>query len=193
MLDHVPTKTEKARLICRRFFAQMWKADGFMTNFVLVLMNFLLTVCIPIPILFFHVWVLIEATIFPDEVEQKTLSIYDVIWPSSYTFWLDLIPSARSLIFLAALGALFMFVALLEMITYYATCLKDTGKYPKVRSAPKTFILWTFWFLLSIYVALYTALATVFLVWCLLGALLNPAAFLPIAAGSATFIIFVKT
>ena len=55
---------------------------------------------------------------------------------------------------------------------------------------PKFFLTSIVWFLLFCFFAMYTAYLSVILIWCILGAVLNPEQFLPIAAGSLVIIGF---
>ena len=50
-----------------------------------------------------------------------------------------------------------------------------------------------FWFLMGIFLAIYAAFVIEVLIWCLLGAILNPEKFLAYAAGAGTLIAFVTS
>jgi len=193
MLDHEPTRSEKLRLKAKRGFRAGWADDGFMSNFFLTLFHLVLILVIPLPVIIFNVWVLIEASMFPSRIEQRTVTIMDAFYPSNYLFWYDLVPAQWTLQVTCGIAAAFIGVSLLELISYYATDFQNTGKYRTVKTLPKRILSFFYWALFNVFIAFYAIIATLFLIWCLLGAILNPSSFLPFASGSATFILFVKT
>jgi hypothetical protein len=84
-----------------------------------------------------------------------------------------------------------VFFALIELVSYYAVGHLDTGKYPVKKTLLKKIIVLIFWILISLYLAIFSAMVILVLTWSLLGAVLNPNRFLPAASGSVTFITFV--
>lgn len=72
------------------------------------------------------------------------------------------------------------------LINFYLTSLHNTGKYPVVYSCMRKFISSIHQTFLGLFMIFYFALLVLFAVWTLLGAILNPAKFLPYAAGTAT-------
>ena len=90
----------------------------------------------------------------------------------------------------ASLGWFFFISGLFELIWYYATGARDTGKYIVTKTWPRWIISTIFWIIIIVFIGIYTAYISMMLVWCILGAILNPQKFLPMAAGAVVVIGF---
>lgn len=193
LTDKVLTRTQKGKRCIRNFFRGIWDYDGIMTNFLLVCSHFFLSLAVPAPLICYNVWVLIEATIFPLTPHDHTFTIMNALFPSTYHFWFFEVPARNTLYWSGGICIFYTCVAMLEAISYYATDLKNTGKYEVRKTVAKRALVFLFWTVLNVFIAFYAAVFTLFLIWALLGAIINPASYLPYAAGSATFIVFVNT
>jgi hypothetical protein len=69
-----------------------------------------------------------------------------------------------------------------------ATDEKDTGKHPIIITWKRWVISTSFWIMLLLYAGMYIAYFGVILLWCILGAILNPQTFLPLASGAGVII-----
>ena len=193
LLDHKPTFREKVNLGLKGFMSKAWATDGFMNNFGLTLFHYSLIIIIPIVILGYHSWVLISTTLFPKDIESKTWTVQDIINPSSYKPWYNEVPVPQSLFITMGICGGYFIVSLIELVSFYATDLMNTGKYRTEKTRCKQIQVTIYWVFFAIFAVIYAMLLTLFLVWCILGAILNPTAFLPYAAGAGTFILFVKS
>jgi len=85
---------------------------------------------------------------------------------------------------------MFFITGLIELICYYATGARDTGKYVVSRTWQRIISTYSFWAMIILFVGIYTAYLSMILVWCILGAVLNPQKFLPFATGAVVIIGF---
>ena len=80
---------------------------------------------------------------------------------------------------------------MLELISFYLSGFEDSGRYETRYTRPKKILTSALWLLFLVYMAIYNAYLILVLVWCMLGAILNPQKFLPAATGTLTFVVFV--
>jgi hypothetical protein len=73
---------------------------------------------------------------------------------------------------------------LFELICFFLTQERDTGKYVVSLTWKRWFISSLFWTTLMIFTGLYVSYISIILIWCMLGAILNPEKFLPLATGA---------
>lgn len=159
----------------------------------MVAIHIVLIIAIPLPLVLYNIYVLVAYTLFPTSIVSKTLSMLDLIYPSTYDMWYNTLDPKLTLYITLSLAVFFYLIALIELASYYSTDLLNTGRYKTVKTIGKRFLLYFFWTLIQIYISIYVALFVQAAIWLILGAILNPAAFLPGASGSATLLTFVKT
>lgn len=135
-------------------------------------------------------WSLIQIKTVNEDIYAQTFTINDIFNSSSYNFWLDSVIGQTYFYIIAGFCCLSSLIGLIELICYYATGAKDTGKYIVSRTWQRWIITGSFWVIILIYIGIYTAYLSMVLVWCILGAVLNPQKFLPFATGSVVIIGF---
>lgn len=103
----------------------------------------------------------------------------DIYSPSLASPWWSRISYPFILKITSISAIAFMGSSYIVLINFYLTSLHNTGKYPVVYSCMRKFISSIHQTFLGLFMIFYFALLVLFAVWTLLGAILNPAKFLP--------------
>ena len=74
--------------------------------------------------------------------------------------------------------SIFLIFALVELVSYYATSVKIHGTHKITKTKFKRGIVVIFWVFVIIFMAIYIAYINAVMLWCILGAVLNPNKFL---------------
>ena len=168
----------------------LFSQEGVVTNCLIVLIHVIIILGIPYWYLLAITWCLLQIGIINQDIYAQVYTLDDVFNPSSYDFWFNSLNGQVIFLVLFALTGWFFFTGLIELICHYATGARDTGKLVVTRTCPRWVTTSTFYLSMTVFTVLYTAYLSLILVWSILGAILNPAKFLPTAAGSAVFITF---
>ena len=145
---------------------------------------------IPLFIMLAVTWSLIQIDTINQDIYAYAFKFRDIFYSSSYSFWYDQMTGKAYFFTMFGLGCFFFVSGLAELIWYYATGARDTGKYIAIRTWPRWIITTTFWAIVLVFIGIYTAYISMLLVWCILSAILNPQKFLPMAAGAVVFVGF---
>ena len=157
---------------------------------VVVLVHILIILGIPYCILLATIWWLLQIGKIDQDIYAVVFDINDVFYSSSYALWITSISYKLVLYIIFCVCSLFFISGLIELICHYATGARDTGKYIVTRTWLRWIATGFFNINIILFIIFYTAFISMVLVWCILGAILNPEKFLPTAAGSAVFITF---
>ena len=135
-------------------------------------------------------WSLLQIQSINQDIYAYVFTISDVAYSSSYNFWYNSLPYRLIFFVILILWGWFSFVGLIELVWHYLTGARDTGKFIVTRTFSRKVITSLFNVWVMIFLILYTASLSMILVWWILGAILNPQKFLPMALGSAVFVGF---
>ena len=174
----------------RRLTYFLLSEEGLITNILVVLIHLLIIVGVPFLILLAVTWSLIQIKTINEDINADIFTINDIFNSSSYNFWLDSMYGQNFFYIISGICWLFFLTGLIELIWYYATGARDTGKYIVSRTWQRWIATGSFWIMVLIYIGIYTAYLSMVLVWCILGAVLNPQKFLPFATGAVVIIGF---
>ena len=168
----------------------LFSSEGVITNLLVVIVHFILLVGVPLLIFLALTWSLIQINTINSDIYAMVFNFLDIFNASSFEFWLTNMSGILLFYVMGGLCGMFFLSGLLELLSFYATGPRDTGKYIVQKSWIKWFTTILFWVLLLLFIGLYTAYISVILVWCILGAVLNPQKFLPMAVGAVVIIVF---
>jgi len=168
----------------------LFSSEGILTNLMVVIVHLFLLLVVPLVFLTAVIWCLIQISNINQSIYEVNVTFFDVFNPSSYEFWFTDLDGKLAFFIIAGLSLFFIFSGLVELLSFYATGPRDTGKYIVKKSWLKWFFTISFWVILVVFLSLYTAYFSVILVWCVLGAVLNPQKFLPMAVGAVVVIGF---
>ena len=168
----------------------LFSSEGVITNLLVVIIHFILLVGVPLLIFIAVTWSLIQINTINSDIHAVVFNFFDIFYPSTYDFWLNDLSGILIFYVLSGLCGMFFLSGLLELLSFYATGPRDTGKYIVQKSWIKWFTTILFWVFLLLFIGIYTAYISVILVWCILGAVLNPQKFLPMAVGAVVIIVF---
>ena len=168
----------------------LFSQEGVVTNCLIVLIHIIIILGIPYWYLLAFTWWLLQIGVINQDIYSIVFTIDDLFNPSSYEFWFSSLNGKVLFYILFGLWAWFFLTGLIELIWHYATGARDTGKFVVTRTCPRWVTTIAFYLSTTVFTILYTAYLSMILVWCILGAILNPNKFLPTAAGSAVFIAF---
>ena len=174
----------------RKFSYFALSEEGIITNFSIVIIHLAIIIGIPLLILLAATWTLIQIDTVNQDIYAYVFKFKDIFNSSSYNFWFDHMTGKAYFFTVAGLGWFFFISGLFELIWYYATGARDTGKYIVTKTWPRWIISNAFWIIIIVFIGIYTAYISMMLVWCILGAILNPQKFLPMAAGAVVVIGF---
>lgn len=163
---------------------------GLITCLLIVLVHFAIILGIPVLYLLAITRSLLQIGVINQDIYAQVYTINNIFEPSSYDFWYNSLNGQIIFLVLLSLTGFFFLTGLIELICHYATGARDTGKFVVTRTCPRWVTTIAFYISMAIFMVLYTAYLSMILVWAILGAILNPAKFLPTAAGSAVFIAF---
>jgi len=178
------------RKIKNKIMYFLFSSEGVLTNFFIVVVHLLLLLLVPLGIFFAITWSLLQVDNIEEDVYKYSFGITDVFYASSYDFWINHLSGILLWYIMGGLCGLFFISGLIELISFYATGARDTGKYIVFKSWIKWVVTITFWILLISFIGMYSAYISVILVWSILGAVLNPQKFLPMAVGAIVIIAF---
>ena len=164
--------------------------EGIVTNLAIVIIHLAIIIGVPLLILIAVTWTLIQIDTINQDIYAYVFKFKNIFNSSSYNFWFDHMTGKAYFFTVAGLGWFFFISGLLELVWYYATGARDTGKYIVTKTWPRWIISTTFWIIIIVFIGIYTAYISMMLVWCILGAILNPQKFLPMAAGAVVVIGF---
>ena len=136
------------------------------------------------------IWSLLQIQSINQDIYAYVFTISDVAYSSSYNFWYNSLPYKIIFFVILILWGWFSFVGLIELVWHYLTGARDTGKFIVTRTFSRKVITSLFNTCVLIFLILYTASLSMILVWWILGAILNPQKFLPMALGSAVLVGF---
>ena len=143
----------------------LFSSEGLLTNFLIVLIHLLLLLLVPMGIFFALVWSLLQIDNVNEDIYEKTFDITDVFNASSYAFWVNNLNGQLLFYIMGGLCGFFFLSGLIELISFYATGARDTGRYIVLKSWSKWIITITFWVLLILFIGFYSAYTSVILVW----------------------------
>ena len=187
------TKNQKvgvATKIKNRVFHILFSEEGVITNWLVVAIHILLILGIPYCLLLATLYGLLQIGKIDQDIYAVVFDINDVFYSSSYDFWLNSLHEKVVFYVIFGLCSWFFLCGFIEVICHYATGARDTGKYIVKRTWLRWMTTGIFYINILIFIMIYTAYISVILIWCILGAILNPQKFLPSAAGSGVFITF---
>jgi len=164
--------------------------NGILTNLVTVTSHLIFLMIVPSILCLALLWSLLQISQIKSGVYSSVFDLGDVFMSSSYEFWYDRMEGKGYFKCLLILGVLFFSTGLIELISFYCTKHINVGKYPVVKGTLKRLTSGLFWLMIMIFFAIYVAYGSIILIWCILGAVLNPQKFLPMAIGSIVFIAF---
>lgn len=163
---------------------------GVLYNIIMVVVHVAMILLVPTVVFIIFVWGLQQVEIVDQHIYQTSYTFNDVIYPSYYDYWYHDIPIKTLFWIVAGSTIAFIVIGFFDLASYYATNVRNTGKYIVSRSFLKTALDWVFWVFLLFYILIYAAYISVILGWWLVGAILSPEKFLPVAMTSLTLIIF---
>ncbi|CAI2372474.1 unnamed protein product [Moneuplotes crassus] len=143
---------------------------------------------VPLTFLFCVIWSLQQFNKIESDIYAPNFDIIDIFYASSTDNWFDHLGLYWVFYLFLSLGILFIVTGLAEMICFIATDGSDTGRYPVIKTIPRWIISTLFWIMLCLYIGIYVAYYGVILLWCILGAILSPQKFLPLASGAGVII-----
>ena len=168
----------------------LFSSEGVITNLLVVIVHFILLVGVPLLIFLALTWSLLQIKTIDQDINKVVFNFLDIFNASSFDFWLNNMSGILIFYIMGGLCGMFFVSGLIELLSFYATGPRDTGKYVVQKSWIKWFTTILFWVMLLLFIGLYTAYISVILVWCILGAVLNPQKFLPMAVGAVVIIAF---
>ena len=165
--------------------------DAMLPNLLILVMHFAL-ICIGIaPMVFIFAFVTGEISQIQSEVGARTFEWTALIIPDSKHFWITENVSSTATILLLVFVCIYYIAALFELISYYCTCFENFGRFEVHETRPKFFQRIVYWAFLFILFGAYAPYIIIVLSWCILGAILNPAKFLPYATMALAFSYYI--
>lgn len=83
----------------------------------------------PVPIMVLIAWGLIEYDIIKADVFTYSQDFKDIYNASSYDSWYDNAPTRIPIWVFGGLSMVYLICGILELLSFYATSFRDTGKY----------------------------------------------------------------
>ncbi|CAI2386021.1 unnamed protein product [Moneuplotes crassus] len=134
------------------------------------------------------IWALQQVDKVKSDIYAPTFGLSDVFSASSTDHWFNYLEFYWIFYAFLSLALLFILSGLAEFICFIATDGSDTGRYSVIKTIPRWIISTIFWCMLYLYIGMYVAYFGVVLLWCILGAILNPHTFLPLASAAGVII-----
>lgn len=164
------SKARKRRIgLCKkcknRIMRFLFSSEGIITNCFIVTIHLLLLILFPLGMLFAVTWSLLQIDNINENIYDETYDITDVFFPSTYNFWLSNLNGMTVFWIIVALSIAFFLSGLVELISFYSTGARDTGKYIVIKSWMKWFFSVTFWILIFLFIGMYSSYMSVILVW----------------------------
>jgi hypothetical protein len=117
------------RKIKNRIMHFLFSSEGVLTNLLIVIVHLALLISVPILLLLALTWCLLQIENINEEIYEVTHNLFDVFNPSTYNFWLLGLSGKTIWFVLAGMCGFFLLSGLIELISFYATGPRDTGKY----------------------------------------------------------------
>ena len=155
--DKNNNKIEWLKSIKRRIFYFLFSKEGIITNLLIVLIHLFIIIGIPFLVLLAITWSLIQIGTINQDIYATVFKFEDIFNSSSFNFWLDDLTGKSIFYGVAALWSLFFLTGLIELICYYATGTRDTGKYIVSRTWMRWITTFSFWTMIIIFIGIYTA------------------------------------
>jgi hypothetical protein len=178
-------KDVKIYKVIRNFF---FSEGGIFPNLVSVLIYIAIVISIPLLIFLAIIWSLLQINEIDTDIYAINFNMSDVFNPSKDKFWLDSLPQTWIFYTILGISILFVLAGLIEQICFFATEQRDTGKYIARYTTPRLIVSMVFWVLIFLYLSIYASYLSVICIWSVLGAVLNPEKFLPVATGAIVII-----
>ena len=124
---------------------------------LIVLIHMMIIIGIPFLILLAITWSLIQIGTMNQDIFAKVFTINDIFQSNSYNFWLDNLNGKFYFYIISGLWWLFFITGLIELVWYYATGARDTGKYIVSRTWQRWITTYSFWSMIAISLGIYTA------------------------------------
>ena len=172
-------------------YNKLLSASSPFTNLVIVIIHFLTILLLAFPLCIVITLTLTNILAIRSSPDDEIIELETLLFPSSQVFWINEIFSPWIVYISLGWGFFILIVGVLELVSYYCTYAKDTGKYERSFTKGKRLLSSFFFALTVLMIWIYLAYFFIVLVWCVFGAVLNPSTFLPIAVGAVTFIVFV--
>ena len=162
--------------------------SGIILNLFIGVVHLLFLLLVPNVINIILLLSLLQITKIQDEIFFPVFTIGDCFNASSYSFWLHYLKGKYLVWIFCIVGIAYVAIGLLSLTSYYVTDGLNTGRYHTVVHPYKKLSDLIFWYFTIFYIILYGFYISVVLVWCILGAVLNPNKFLPLATGAIVII-----
>lgn len=117
------------RKIKSRIMYFLFSSEGLLTNLSVVIVHLILLLSVPLLFLLAITWCLLQINNINEDIYDVTPNIFDVFSPSSYNFWLGDLQGKTVWFVLAGMCGFFFLSGLIELLSFYATGARDTGKY----------------------------------------------------------------
>ena len=160
-------------------------------NVIIVIVHLTLLTSMLFPMFTLTGIITISSIIFRTDPRWPQFSYYSLLFPTSYSNWLTAVAIPEIFYLCLTILSVSFLVGFVELVSYYSTIGKDTGKYERKYSRAKQIVQAVFYFIILFLLFLNLFGAMTVLIYCIFGAILNPESYLPLAAGSITFIAFV--
>ena len=105
----------------------------------MLLYLFILT-AVPFLLLVAFVWSLLEVNVIRTNIYDPVFELSDAFNSSGYESWLNNMEKSWIFYTMITLCAVYMFFGLLELIFFFSTSQRDTGKYLVVKTWPRWII-----------------------------------------------------
>jgi hypothetical protein len=173
------------------FFLNKWifTKHGFLSNALYVLIYLIIMLSIPLFIYVVFIWSLIQVNVIRSDIYAPVFTFRDVFHSSGYDVWINDLEEVWLFYSSGALWTIYIIFGFTELFWFFNTALEDTGKYTVIKTWPRWTISMAFWIMLTFFSGLYAAYLTIICIWAVLGAILNPENFLPIATAAVVIVV----
>jgi hypothetical protein len=186
-------RTERAKIYLRDGFKHLSDQIGIPFQFVIVCLNLGLLIIIPAPFIYLSYSLVMEKTLIQEDFHGEYYHFGHLLNPSKKEPWWSEVPNVEIFFFAQIFTGIYLFFGLFELVSFYAVGYENNGKYLIKRSRFKKLIQYPFYFCIGVCCFIYLMYIVFVLVWWILGAVMNPAKYLPYASASATLVVFVMT
>ena len=160
-----------------------WKS-GFLVNFFTVMTYLIIVFGIPLAALLLVIWSIQLVMIIDNDINKPIFNLMDIFNSSSTYYWREELQYIYFYYLTWVGGIIYAIFGLLELICFICTDDKDTGRIPAVKNKRRWIVSNGFWIMLYLYIGFFAAYFAIVLLWCILGSILNPETFLPLASGA---------
>ena len=137
-----------------KFLNFVIREEGLLTNLFFVIVHLIFIVGVPLLMFMAITWSLIQIGQVNQDIDTYVFRLNDMYNSSSYNFWFDHLTAKAYFFVIFSLWLFFIVTGLMELIWYYATGAKDTGKYIVTRTWPRFVISISFWIIIIIFILL---------------------------------------